>query len=536
MKLIIKNPAPNDHRMKKWGDYHFGRSLSKYLTRSGIEVVTHYKSQWGKIEKGDAVLVLRGKYPYHPDSATKNIVWVYSHPASITGRELEPYDAVCVASEYHAVELKKTVNKPIFSLLQCTDPEEFNLSARNQERAGAIFVGNTRNIPRPCVQWAIEYGLDLRVWGRGWDEFIDTKYVMGGYISNEELGGLYQRSRFTINDHWNDMAAFGYINNRVFDALACGLPVISDHHDSLQEKFPDEILYYKNRDDFFRSLDTMQRDYDLMAEKTSSANRTVIDEFSFEKRAAQLIELINSIAKKTVSRPSVSARFADRMFRRDKSSDKSPATIKLLEKKFSHREKERFCPICFSYIDAFIHIENEQYDMLQCPVCASLERHRNFWVYFSNKIIPLIERRTISLLHLAPEKQVMHKLEPLDNVVYTSADPSSPLAMVKIDPGNTYFPDEKFDIVLFSVLPENMRDFHVLLPEIHRIVKKEGMAVFQVPASAADDPAEFEEQYRAQISDAGFSVTQVNITDDLPDDLVRFLGLRDYIICECVKP
>nr|HPR49937.1 glycosyltransferase family 1 protein [Spirochaetota bacterium] len=67
MKLIIKNPAPNDHRMKKWGDYHFGRSLSKYLTRSGIEVVTHYKSQWGKIEKGDAVLVLRGKYPYHPD-------------------------------------------------------------------------------------------------------------------------------------------------------------------------------------------------------------------------------------------------------------------------------------------------------------------------------------------------------------------------------------------------------------------------------------------------------------------------------------
>ena len=41
-----------------------------------------------------------------------------------------------------------------------------------------------------------------------------------------------------------DMLEYQFINNRIFDALACGLPVISDRCRELEEIFPDAVLYY----------------------------------------------------------------------------------------------------------------------------------------------------------------------------------------------------------------------------------------------------------------------------------------------------
>ena len=66
MKFIIKNPAPLGPYQRKWGDFHFGRSLTKYLERLGAEVDTHYWGEWEQSTNADAVLVLRGKHRYRP--------------------------------------------------------------------------------------------------------------------------------------------------------------------------------------------------------------------------------------------------------------------------------------------------------------------------------------------------------------------------------------------------------------------------------------------------------------------------------------
>ncbi len=534
MKLIIKNPAPNDHRMKKWGDYHFGRCLTKYLTRAGIEVVTHYKSEWGKKDRADAVLALRGKYPYYPESGAKNILWVYSHPAGIGDSELGSYDAVCVASDSHAAEIRKTLNMPVITLLQCTDHEEFFPPEEDRKREGVVFVGNTRSVPRPCVQWAIEYGLDLRVWGRGWKDFIDEKYIAGEYIGNEELGGLYRKSRFTINDHWNDMRGFGYINNRIFDALACGLPVISDCHESLRERFPEGILYYETRDDFFRCLDRMLGHYDSVAEKALPACKAVVNDYTFEKRAGQLADLISSIKTGQTVNAAAPGRCIRRLIGRRGVPSHVPPSYRMLQKKFKRADGKLFCPVCLSFIDGFIAETDEAHDSLRCPRCSSMERHRVFWAYFSNHVAPALPGRAVSILHISPEKPLMQKLGELDNAVYTSMDASSRMAMVKADPADTFFPDGRFDLVVFSRMPGNGEYNPSLFIEMARILKNDGKAVFHLPCKGAI-PAEGFEKISGEIGKAGFAVRPVMVCKEVRIGMAAFLGLNDSVILECAK-
>jgi spore maturation protein CgeB len=297
-----------DTRLKKWGDYHFGRCLTKYLKRLGHEVETDYDPKWDSNRHSDVVLVLRGKHPHKRTRANKDafhVMWNISHPESVELEEYASYDMVFVASESWASQLRERIRIPVYPLLQCTDTEEFFERPMKTEegRRGFVFVGNSRGVQRDGVVWALEHGLDLKVWGRQWGPFIDERHVVADYVDNEELGTLYSRSRVTLNDHWDDMKKFGFINNRIFDAIACGLPVISDYHQALHDLFPTEILYFRDRTEFKECLERTQSAYPEVLKQVAVAQKRVVEEFSFAGRAKVLSNLVlGALAVSTTQR------------------------------------------------------------------------------------------------------------------------------------------------------------------------------------------------------------------------------------------
>jgi glycosyltransferase involved in cell wall biosynthesis len=300
MRWLIKNPAPSDSRRTKWGDYHFGRSLSKYLVRLGHEVQTQYDPGWGEDAPCDIVLVLRGKYPFPPSPAHRDalrVMWNISHPSDVGFEEYETYDLVFVGSRSWAERLQTEIETPVRPLLQCTDLEEFNspLVEDVTGRKDIVFIGNTRDVQRPGVLWAVEYGLPVKIWGRGWDHWSAGDHVVADYYPNEDLGSLYSRSRATLNDHWDDMKEYGYVNNRIFDAIACGLPVISDWHSELQTMFPRGILLYRNKGEFVACIEELLLDYPSVFEQVRQLGVRVRDEFSFERRAADLVRAVDGL-------------------------------------------------------------------------------------------------------------------------------------------------------------------------------------------------------------------------------------------------
>ncbi|MDO5136624.1 MAG: glycosyltransferase [Eubacteriales bacterium] len=302
---VIKCPAPDTAEKIRWGEYAFSLSLKRYLDRLGVYTVIDTREDWGCDEDADVVLVLRGRRFYRPDRRKEHclyIMWNICHPEMVTKEEFELYDVVCVSSRHYAAILKEQLKVPVFPLLQCTDTELFYPPEEKPEvfENEYIFIGNTRGVARNCVMWAIQDKLPLKIWGTGWKLILgpDKYLVQEKTIENSLIPDLYRSAKATLNDHWKDMLDYQYVNNRIFDALACGLPVISDYCQELKDIFPDAVLCYETKEEFDDCIRRLEEDYDGIKEKVAAQWDMIEKEYSFKKRAEELMEIAEKYGKK----------------------------------------------------------------------------------------------------------------------------------------------------------------------------------------------------------------------------------------------
>lgn len=290
-RWAIKTAAPAATRGDAWGDRHFADELAAALG-SASRVVAVDRREAAERETAvfdDVTVTLRGLVRLPPVPGAINVLWVISHPESIADDELRDYQLVYAASASWAARATERSGVQVRQLLQATDPELFR--AGDGPRAGTVFVGSTRGQDRRIVRWGVEAGLRPTVYGWGWRDLLPVDLIGGPSLPREEVAAVYGSAQFVLNDHWDDMAAEGFLSNRLFDAMAAGARVISDPVDGIEEVFGVGVAQVASREELEAAMDPASfPDPAAVARIVERVRR----EHSFAARAARLVHDVNA--------------------------------------------------------------------------------------------------------------------------------------------------------------------------------------------------------------------------------------------------
>lgn len=191
------------------------------------------------------------------------------------------------------------------------------------------------------------------------------------------------------------------------------------------------------------------------------------------------------------------------------------------------------------------------------PSTYSLERHRLLWLYLKNETS--FFKAKLKVLHFAPESALMNQFKKLKNLSYDTIDLNSPIADIKADICDLPFLDNSYDFILCNHVLEHIVDDNKAIRELYRVLKKNGIGIFQVPLDYNRDTT-FEDfsvtnkkernklfgqydhvriyglDFFDRLQKAGFSVEKCEYTSKFSkEDIIKFCLPKKEIIPICRK-
>ncbi|HEU4702483.1 MAG TPA: glycosyltransferase [Conexibacter sp.] len=279
---------------ERWGDTHFARALADELLRRGHPARIEVLAEWDAPDRppADVTIHLRGLWPYVPRSDELAVLWNISHPDLVTAAECEAFDLVLTPSARHAEQLSAVTSTPVQVLEQATDPTVFFPEHEPAHARELVFVGNSRGVFRPIVRDLLTTDRDLAVWGQGWGGMLPGGVLAGEHLRNDQVRRAYSSAALVLNDHWDDMREQGIVSNRVYDALACGALVVSDHLPELAERFGDAVVTYRTPEDLHAQVDALLADPAQRAARAARGRKLVLAQHTFRHRVDALLAAV----------------------------------------------------------------------------------------------------------------------------------------------------------------------------------------------------------------------------------------------------
>ena len=305
LRWAIKTSVPAGPDGDSWGDLYFAQEIVDALIRKG---------HWARVDRrsevinsnsiqDDVVLVLRGIERIRPQYGAINLLWIISHPSRISKNEIALFDRVFAASNKWSAKYSKQTGIEILPLLQATNPEKFNPDVAKLDSGDAVlFIGNTRHKFRRIIKDSLSAGIKPTIYGQGWNEFVEAGLIAGTFVPNSKIAGKYRSAGVVLNDHWADMAKFGFYSNRLFDATSAGARVISDEVDGLAEIFGGAVQTYKTLEQLTDLTSPAgQARFGTPQEITDRA-RQLGSENSFDERVGHLIAAAQQALKSNLGK------------------------------------------------------------------------------------------------------------------------------------------------------------------------------------------------------------------------------------------
>lgn len=182
------------------------------------------------------------------------------------------------------------------------DPAVMHRTQGNDSyRHAAVFLGHDSlkkdNLHGMLLE-AAPYG--LAVYGGNWNK--STAPELGshyhGILPLNDIADLYSSADVVVGTTDVLQKALGMVNNRVFEALACGAVLISDHFPALERLFGDAVLYARQPGDVaahLRRLLTEPGGREELAARSARGQQLVASAHTWMHRLRQVFGLYDEI-------------------------------------------------------------------------------------------------------------------------------------------------------------------------------------------------------------------------------------------------
>jgi SAM-dependent methyltransferase len=247
-----------------------------------------------------------------------------------------------------------------------------------------------------------------------------------------------------------------------------------------------------------------------------------------------------------------------------------PKSVKKFIKLKLHQGDKYICPFCnykskdfYSIGDDFkVNIEKQIVGAGRrnagCFNCGSTDRERLIYLYLRD-VVSLFNQKELSILHLAPEKNLSQTILEHDFKEYVCGDLftegySYPEHVLNMNVLNIPYSENHFDLVICNHLLEHVENDSKAMSQILRVLKPGGKAILQVPISKTLEHT-FEDftiktntqreqlfgqfnhvriygqDYVKRLENVGFKVERVNISEKYQQNGVNleeaiFIGLK----------
>jgi glycosyltransferase involved in cell wall biosynthesis len=295
------------------GDVYTAVGLGRYLERMGYEVVYLPRERWYSPPEGtDVYLGLLDEVDlFRVPPAPARVAWVRNRTAEwVASRSLALYDAVLCSSELSLAEVRRAYAGPAGLLRIGVDHELFRASGAGPTvRAGVATTvngwGRERELFHALRRIRIDFPLAIYGQQRGLSEDLHPCWV--GPASFFGLPSVYREAVLVLDDMNHTTKPYGNVNSRVYEALACGAPVVTNSRVGLAETGLAALPVYGSPEELDAAIHGVLADPDAALARAAELREVVLRDHTFERRAQQLDAFLRGLEPRRRSGPAVIA-------------------------------------------------------------------------------------------------------------------------------------------------------------------------------------------------------------------------------------
>jgi spore maturation protein CgeB len=275
----------------------------------GVDLVLVH--EWNDVKLINSIGQLRHRLPFiaiFHDTHHR----VVSSPESVPFGALEEYDAVLTFGRALADAYRGNgFSKPVFVWHEAADTSIFRPYCRSEFLGDVVLIANWGDQERSAefeeffFRPVRKLGLKAALYGvRYPDEALrkikDAGIDYNGWTPNYLVPNIFARFKLTVHipRRWYVNPLPGIPTIRVFEALACGIPLISAPWKDSEWLFrPGDFLFARNGDDMARKMSEILAHPDAANARAAGGRETILARHTCAHRVSELLEMYSALRR-----------------------------------------------------------------------------------------------------------------------------------------------------------------------------------------------------------------------------------------------